>query len=340
MATTNIAEVPTIRKDNPSDVSQEEQAQGDLFRCEVANLPVKEDITGMEFPIFSLSKNKDLETREFRSGNRVIKLIPSSVGAPTVFDKDLLLYIASQIVNAKNLGKPTSPVIEINASDFLLKTERGDGRASFERIMDMLHRLRGAILDTNIDTGGVVATEPFSLIKDYKVISQKTREIEAKGRNKSEPREVQRVIKFYVEISDWMYRALTNTQVLTLKQEYFKLSRPIERRLYELARKHCNDKAFFPMNIDLLAAKVGTRVTRAKFRDELRQAIAAEAAGHGLPEYRIALDTSKKPDDVVFYTRNSAHLSKELLRKNRLSWFSGLERADNTRKKQPAIGDV
>lgn len=325
------------KKDKTASVGEHEPQQGDLFRCEVANLPVKEDLAGMEYPIFSLSKNKDLETREFRRGNRVIKLIPSSVGAPTVFDKDLLLYIATQLAEAVNKGLPTSPVLEINTSDFLLKTQRGDGRASFERIMDMLHRLRGAILDTNIETGGVVTTEPFSLIKDYKVISQKTRMIETKGRRgKSETREVQRVIKFYVEISDWMYRALTNLEVLTLDSKYFELTRSIDRRLYEIARKHCGNQPLWKIDIDLLATKVGTRVTRAKFRDELRQAIRTDV----LPEYRLALDTRVKPDQVVFYQRNGSALAKELIRQGLSAWFSGLERTDNTTKKQPAIGDV
>lgn len=337
-----VAGAAKRRKESPADDATPssgdyEPEQGDLFRCEVASLPIKEDLTGMEFPIFSLSKNKDLETREYRRGNRTVKLIPSSVGAPTVFDKDLLLYIASQIVNAKNQGKPISPIIEIDACDFLVETERGDGRASFERIMDMLHRLRGAILDTNIETGGIVTTEPFSLIKDYKVISQKSRTIELKGkRGKSEERQVQRVIKFYVEISDWMFRALSNLEVLTLDRGYFRLTRSIERRLYELARKHCGDQALWSINIDLLAAKVGTGVSRAKFRAELREAIQADA----LPEYRIALDSNAKPDDVVFYTRSSPKLAKYLLQQNRSAWFAGLERADNTRKKQPAIADV
>ena len=93
----------------------------------------------------------------------------------------------------------------------------------------------------------------------------------------------------------------------------------------------------------LVAEKLGTRVNRAKFRDEIRQAIKADS----LPEYRVALDTGKKPDDVVFYTRNNSKLHKELLRNDDYAWFSGLERHNvftgiikNTREKQPAIGDV
>ena len=81
----------TTRKSKAMDVAPEPE-QGDLFRCEITNWPLKDDIASMEFPIFSLSKNKDLETREYRRGNRVVKIIPSGVGAATVFDKDLLLY--------------------------------------------------------------------------------------------------------------------------------------------------------------------------------------------------------------------------------------------------------
>ena len=97
------------------------------------------------------------------------------------------------------------------------------------------------------------------------------------------------------------------------------------------------------IDIDLLAEKLGTRVSRAKFRDELRQTIKNDA----LPEYRVALDLAAKPDDVVFYTRNNSKLHKELLRNDDYAWFSGLERHNvftgiikNTREKQPAIGDV
>src|ERR1035437_809665 len=75
----------------PLNAATDQHEQDDPFRCEIANWPVKDDIGSMEFPIFSLSKNKDLETRTYRRGNRVVKIIPSVAGAATVFDKDLLL---------------------------------------------------------------------------------------------------------------------------------------------------------------------------------------------------------------------------------------------------------
>jgi hypothetical protein len=132
------------------------------------------------------------------------------------------------------------------------------------------------------------------------------------------------VLQFSVTISEWLYNGLDNYEVLTMDRGYFQLSRSIDRRLYEVARKHCGDQPLWKIGIDLLAGKLGTRVSRAKFRDELRQAIKADA----LPEYRIALDTNTKPDDVVFYTRNRAKLAKELLRTERANWFSTLARVE------------
>ena len=154
-------------------LSEVDTGQGDLFRCDITNWPLKDDLASMEFPIFSLSKNKDLETREYRRGNRIVKIIPSSVGAATVFDKDLLLYIASQLIEAKNKGMPTSRTVVIDSCDFLIGTERGDGRASFERIVDLLNRLRGTTIQTNIETGGVIQTEGFGLIDGYKISHEK-----------------------------------------------------------------------------------------------------------------------------------------------------------------------
>ncbi len=311
------------RRNSQSNLSASTPEQGELFRCDITNWPVKDDIASMEFPIFSLAKNKDLDTREYRRGNRVVRVIPSSVGAATVFDKDLLLYIASQLIEAKNQDKPISRTVVIDSCDFLIGTERGDGRASFERIVDLLNRLRGTTIETNIETGGKLQTEGFGMIDSYKIISEKKRvERKTNERGKEITRQVSRVLQFSVTISEWLYNGLVNYEVLTMDRGYFRLTRSIERRLYEIARKHCGDQAMWKIDIDLLAEKLGTRVSRAKFRDELRESIKADA----LPEYRIALDTKVKPDDVVFYTRNNGKLHKELLQSDRHAWFSGLER--------------
>ncbi|MCL6467652.1 MAG: replication initiator protein A [Ralstonia sp.] len=304
--------------------------QGDLFMCDIANWPVKDDIASMEFPLFSLAKQKDTEIREYRRGNRTVRIVPSSVGAATVFDKDLLLFVCSQIVEARNNGLPVSRTVQINSIDFLVGTDRGDGAGSYERIIDMLRRLRGTTIETNIPTGKdkITQTEGFAMIDHYKVLSSKAR----KAKNGAE---VEKVYSFTVTISEWLYNGLLNFEVLTLDRGYFRLGKSIERRLYEIARKHCGDQPMWKVNIDLLADKIGTGRERFKVRDEIRQVIEADS----LPQYRIALDPNATPDDVVFYTRDTPRLSMELIRTSTAQWFSALERSDNVEKwRRPKTG--
>ena len=42
-----------------------------------------------------------------------------------------------------------------------------------------------------------------------------------------------------VELSNWVFNAIQAQEVLTLHKDYFRLRKPIERRVYEIARKHC-----------------------------------------------------------------------------------------------------
>ena len=165
------------------------------------------------------------------------------------------------------------------------------------------------------------------MIDGFKVLSGKARDTIAVDRKTGKPEktEKEKVFRFTVTLSEWLYNSLMNYEVLTLDRGYFKLSRPTDRRLYEIARKHCGDQVMWKINIDLLAEKIGTDRERFKVRDEIRRSIEADE----IPQYRVALDPSATPDDVIFYTRDSRKLSMELIRSNKFDWFQSLERADN-----------
>ena len=331
-------------KSNDLSNTGDEPVQDDMFACEITNWPVKDDIASMEFPLFSLSKQKDTKMREHRRGNKIVRIIPSSVGAATLFDKDLLLYISSQIVAARNQGLTPSRSVQINSIDFLLGTERGDGAGSYERIIDMLRRLRGTTIETNIPTGAgkITQTNGFAMIDSYTVLAGKKGNRKKANGKEEEFEEVEKVFSFSVKISEWLFNGLMNFEVLTLDRGYFKLTSPIERRLYEIARKHCGDQPLWKINIDLLAEKLGSGNERFRVREDIRKAIARDA----LPQYRIALNTRTKPDEVVFYTRTTGKLSMELMKNDSARWFETLERSDNqgkwkkTTKEKPANGDA
>lgn len=40
-----------------------------------------------------------------------------------------------------------------------------------------------------------------------------------------------------IKLSDWVFNAIEHQEVLTLHRNYFRLRKPLERRMYELARR-------------------------------------------------------------------------------------------------------
>jgi plasmid replication initiation protein len=316
---------------------KETPAQGEMFVCDITAWPVKDDLASMDFPMFSLAKQMDTKTRQYKVGAKTVRIIPSGVGAATVFDKDLLLYICSQMMVAINEDKPVSRTVQITSIDFLTGTQRGDGWASYERILDLLRRLRGTTIETNVATGDVLQTKGFSMIDNYEVLSEKKRSSKTVDKHTGETKhsEVTRIFSFTVTISEWLFNSLKAKAVLTLDRHYFSLSSSVDRRLYEIVRKHCGDKTHFKINMDLLSEKLfGEKKERFKMRDILREIIANDE----LPGYRIALDTHVAPDMVVFFTKDMTRLYREIFSKdlNMFQWFQTLESAENKDKWQSA----
>lgn len=299
----------------PATIALTQIEQPDMFVCNLASWPVKDDMGSMDVPIFSLSRYGDTKIRHYQRGNKALTITPSVLGAATVFDKDLLLFVVSQIIEAKNKGRAVSRTVRVDSYDYLVGTDRGDGRKSFEGVIDTLRRLKGTNLETNIETGNISQTHGFGLIEDYKIHSEKKRVTETKE-------EITRVLSFELTLSEWLMNGLSEFQVLTLDRGYFKLDKPIDRRLYEIAKWHCRDQALWKINIDLLAGKVGTNRERFKFRADLRNIIKQQL----LPEYYIALDTATSPDTVVFYTRKEADLARYLISNDLIRWHETLER--------------
>jgi plasmid replication initiation protein len=86
-----------------------------------------------------------------------------------------------------------------------------------------------------------------------------------------------------VTLSDWIFRSVVSKSVLTLHRDYFRLRKPLERRVYEIARKHCGRQAEWRIGLETLALKSGSTSPRRVFRKMVRD-IAAEDA---LPDYRL-----------------------------------------------------
>lgn len=280
----------------------------DLFvvHDESHDWPVKVDVVSMEYPIFSLSKNPDTRIRVYSRGGRSVRIIPSVVGAATVFDKDILIYCISHIVRGLDAGIKVSRRIRVDVYPFLLSTHRSTGGAAYERVVDMCRRLKGTIIETNIKTNERERLEGFSLIEDYRVTAWTKN---GKG-----------ALELELTLSEWLYRAVTELDILTVHHDYFSLGQALERRLYELARKHCGDKAWWEISLPLLLEKTGSSYSLRRFKQEIKEIVKRGA----LPDYRLFLDESTTPDKLVVMTCDNAKLVCHANKAGKLSWVSRL----------------
>lgn len=233
-------------------------------------------MASMEHPLFTLATRPDRRVLRYAHGTATIEITPSVKGLATIHDKDVLIYCVSQLVAALNEGRPTGPVLHLKAQDLLTATNRETSGDGYRRLREAFERLSGTRVVTNIETGGVETTRGFGLIDAW--------EIRRKARGG-------RMILISVTLSDWMYRSVVSKSVLTLSRDYFHLRKPLERRVYEIARKHCGRQAEWRIGLETLLVKSGSTSPRRVFRRMIRDM----AEEDGLPDYALSLG----PDDVL-----------------------------------------
>ena len=104
-----------------------------------------------------------------------------------------------------------------------------------------------------------------------------------------------------ITLSDWVFNAVVGREVLTLHRDYFRLRKPLERRMYELARKHCGKQDEWAISLELLKKKCGSASEDYEFR-RLVGIICEEDARHNhMPDYAVSFDG----DNVRFMNRNT-----------------------------------
>lgn len=113
-----------------------------------------------------------------------------------------------------------------------------------------------------------------------------------------------------VTLSRWLYNAVQSFEVLTIHPDYFRLRKPLARRLYEIGRKHCGHQAHWSISLALLQEKAGSKSTIREFRRALR----AIQEDDSLPEYRFVLGSD---DKVTFYTRDTQRLVRGISKRVR-----------------------
>jgi plasmid replication initiation protein len=236
-----------------SDATSDEQLE--LFDAVLTDVSVKVDMHSLEHPLFTLSSKPSKQIRHYRLGQDCeITIVPSADGAPTLHDKDILVYLTSQLKAALNAGLKVSPLVNINGYDLLSTIGRQSGGSDYKRLRAALTRLRGTTIRTRIRTGGRQTESGFGLIDSWTLIEQPS--VQA-------PR-------LQVRLGDWLYRAILAGEVLVVDERYFQLQ-GLERRIYEVLRKHLGDQTTFRIRLDTLREKCAAATQPRRFKFEVKR---------------------------------------------------------------------
>lgn len=257
-----------------------ENRQRAFFVADVLDPAPKNDVASMEYPIFALRAG-DMKVRRYERNGHTLTVLPGATGCATIHDKDLWIYCISQLIEAVNRGRAIAPTVRFTAFDFLTATQRDTSGRAYERMIEMLRRLKGTVVETSVETAGLSARRGFGLIEGWRVIEQS--------------QEVGRMAAVEVDLPQWLFRSVQEKRVLTLSKAYFRLRKPLERRIYELARKHCGKQPLWRISLTVLHQKSGSISNLRRFRFEMK----ALAESGMLPDYVMTMDARR--DEVTFY---------------------------------------
>ncbi|MGP9496823.1 replication initiator protein A [Pseudoalteromonas sp. AOP7-A1-14] len=261
------------------------------FECKMTHVNLKSDMFSMVWPVFALD-GKSKGTLDFSYKGVSIKIVPSVLGRATIKDKEILIYCLSHIMAAKNAKLELSNTVRFNTYDLLKATGRGTSGKEYKLVEKALYRLAGTLITTDYKFNGRKFLENMGLIEGFKLI-------EGSG-----------LSRWQVTLPDWLIETIDDNDVLTLHEDYFQLSKPFDRRLYEVCRKRCGRPSKQVIKLDNLRERIGVRLPLSALKNRIQKI-------KKILDYRIRVES----DDVLIFRdtesgrRQLAKFEVERLRK-------------------------
>ncbi len=246
--------------------------QLDLFRALPGDMAPRDAQDLMAHPFFSLAKSRRTVPIDFRSGEVTVRVEGTlEHGIATIWDADILIWAASQIVEARDAGIPTSRLMRATPYQILRFIGRGTSLRDYQRLKAALDRLQSTSVATSIRETTGRRLHRFSWINEWKELAA------ADGR----PLGIELILP------DWFYSGvLDQALVLTIDPAYFRLTGGIERWLYRLVRKHGGrQEDGWQFDFRHLHRKSGSTARYSDFALDLRALVARQS----LPGYRLEI---------------------------------------------------
>jgi hypothetical protein len=135
----------------------QEREQLDLFRALPGDMAPRDSQDLMAFPFFSLAKSRRKRRSTSAQGNVTIRVEGTQEhGIATIWDADVLIWAASQIVEARDAGLRPSRLMQATPYEILRFIGRGTSLRDYQRLKAALDRLQSTTVATSIreTTGG------------------------------------------------------------------------------------------------------------------------------------------------------------------------------------------
>ena len=253
----------------------------DLFTLDS---PLHGEIRGerslMAFPFFALSKNAWMKPLTYDHATVSIEVRPSASGVATIYDKEIVLYIASLMAAKLEAGEHVEQDFIFTAHDLFSVTGSNHSARSYGRLSEALERLQGTQIKTNIEAGGEGEEGFFSWLSEARLHYSRTKTGE------------RRLKAVKVRLCDWLFRAiLLDRHVLDYAAAYFQLG-PIERRIYEVARSTCEEGGL-DLDLATFRLQIGYQNPLSNFKAALKQIVATD----GIPDYHLELVESEAAEE-------------------------------------------
>jgi plasmid replication initiation protein len=246
--------------------------QLELFRALPGDLAPRDAQDLMAYPFFSLAKTHRTTPIDFRLNEIAIRVeaVPEH-GMATIWDADVLIWAASQLVEARDAGLRTSRLMVTTPHEILTFVGRGTSVRDYHRLKAALDRLQSTTVATSLRQTAERRMHRFSWINEW------TERADAHGRADG----------IDLILPDWFYRAvLDDALVLTIDPAYFRLTGGLERWLYRLVRKHAGKQGRgWRFEFRHLHQKSASLSPFKRFAFELRDLVRRQP----LPGYRLSI---------------------------------------------------
>ena len=270
---------------SPRHRTRSEREQLELFRALPGDLAPRDAQDLMAYPFFSLAKTHRTTPIDFRMNDIAIRVeaVPEH-GMATIWDADVLIWAASQIVEARDAGLRTSRLMAATPYEILTFIGRGTSARDYHRLKAALDRLQSTTVATSLRQTNQRRMHRFSWINEW------TERADAHGHADG----------IDLIMPDWFYRAvLDDALVLTIDRAYFSLTGGLERWLYRLVRKHGGrQRGGWRFDFRHLHIKSASLSPFKRFAFELRDI----ARRQPLPGYRLAVERETGGRELLAFT--------------------------------------